>query len=160
MSQRPIMLDDDDNPYADLYVYDTNYWVDYFGLFGDEFAVGIHIELLRAKKDPNLRSHHVGQKAIMKDMFANDEMKAPAILVNKMGHNNNKPGFEPGTVSRSRINPRTNRPFTNARELLARDIRELRRVYPDIPNSKLKELIDLNKKMYPEMRKPAKGGHH
>ena len=63
-----------------------------------------------------------------------------------MGHNNNKPGFEPGTVSRSRINPRTNRPFTNARELLARDIRELRRVYPDIPNSKLKELIDLNKK--------------
>ena len=99
----------------------------------------------------------------MKDMFANDEMKAPAILVNKMGHNNNKPGFvirEPGTVSRSRINPRTNRPFTNARELLARDIRELRRVYPDIPNSKLKELIDLNKKMYSEMRKPAKGGHH
>ena len=107
-----------------------------------------------------MRSHHIGQKAIMKDMFANDEMKAPAILVNKMGHNNNKPGFEPGTVSRSRINPRTNRPFTNARELLARDIRELRRVYPDIPNSKLKEWIDLNKKMYPEMRKPAKGGHH
>ena len=157
--QDPIGLFGGNNLYG--YVYDTNYWVDYFGLFGDEFDVGIHIELLHAKKDPNLRSHHVGQKAIMKDMVANyDEMKAPAILVNKMGHNNNKPGFEPGTVSRSRINPRTNRPFTNARELLARDIRELRRVYPDIPNSKLKELIDLNKKMYPEMRKPAKGGHH
>ena len=55
---------------------------------------------------------------------------------------------------------KTNCPFTNARDLLARDIRELRRVYPNIPNSKLKELIDLNKKMYPEMRKPAKDSHH
>ena len=32
-------------------------------------------------------------------------------------------------------------------------VRELRRVYDDIPNSALKELIELNKKMYPEMRK-------
>lgn len=30
---------------------------------------------------------------------------------------------------------------------------ELRRVYPDIPNSKLQELIEMNKKLYPEMRK-------
>jgi hypothetical protein len=29
---------------------------------------------------------------------------------------------------------------------LARDTRELRRVYDDIPNSALKELIELNKK--------------
>jgi hypothetical protein len=36
---------------------------------------------------------------------------------------------------------------------LARDIMELRRVYDHIPNSALKELIELNKKMYPEMRK-------
>ena len=77
--QDPIGLFGGNNLYG--YVYDTNYLVDYFGLFGDEFDVGIHIELLRAKKDPNLRSHHVGQKAIMKDMVANyDEMKAPAFL--------------------------------------------------------------------------------
>ena len=43
--------------------------------------------------------------------------------------------------------------ITNARQLLARDLFELKRVYPDIPNSALKELIDMNKKMYPEMRK-------
>ena len=47
----------------------------------------------------------------MKDMVANyDEMKAPAILVNKMGHNNNKPGFEPGTVLEAEL----------IRELIAR----------------------------------------
>jgi len=33
------------------------------------------------------------------------------------------------------------------------DIQELRRVYPDIPSSKLKELIRMNKKLYPEMRR-------
>ncbi|MFN6817105.1 hypothetical protein ACK4QA_18905, partial [Proteus mirabilis] len=56
-------------------------------------------------------------------------------------------------VSRSKINSSTGLPFKNARELLARDIRELRRVYSDIPNSALKELIAKNKEMYPEMRK-------
>ena len=47
--------------------------------------------------------------------------------------------------------------FANARELLTRDIRELKRVYPEIPNSQLQELIDLNKSMYPEMNKPPRG---
>lgn len=54
---------------------------------------------------------------------------------------------ERGIVSRS------TKGITNARQLLARDLFELKRVYPDIPNSALKELIDMNKKMYPEMRK-------
>ena len=36
---------------------------------------------------------------------------------------------------------------------VSRDIKELRRVYPDIPNSKLQELIEMNKKLYLEMRK-------
>lgn len=36
---------------------------------------------------------------------------------------------------------------------MARDIRELRRVYPDAPNSQLQELINLNKEMYPELRR-------
>ncbi|WP_299143989.1 hypothetical protein, partial [uncultured Vibrio sp.] len=37
-----------------------------------------------------------------------------------------------------------------ARDLIARDVKELRRVYPDIPNSQLKKLIEMNKKLYPE----------
>jgi RHS family protein len=36
---------------------------------------------------------------------------------------------------------------------------ELRRVYPEFPNSQLQELIDLNKSMYPEMNKPPRGKH-
>lgn len=51
-----------------------------------------------------------------------------------------------GIVSRS-----TNG-IDSARQLLARDIMELRRVYNDIPNSALEELIELNKKMYSQMR--------
>ncbi|WP_180277259.1 hypothetical protein [Chryseobacterium sp. 52] len=41
--------------------------------------------------------------------------------------------------------------FTNARQVLARDVFELRRVYGNqgIPNSALQELIQMNKKMYP-----------
>lgn len=58
-----------------------------------------------------------------------------------------------GIISRSSINKKTGLPFANARDVIARDIRELRRVYPDIPNAKLQELIDSNKKMYPELRK-------
>jgi len=57
-----------------------------------------------------------------------------------------------GIVSRSKLNPKTGLPFTNARDLVARDIKELRRVYPDIPNQKLQELIRMNKEMYPELR--------
>jgi hypothetical protein len=71
-------------------------------------------------------------------------MTAPAINVPKIGHAIKGPN---GIVSRS------TKGITDARQLLARDIMELRRVYPDIPNSKLQELIDMNKNLYPEMRK-------
>lgn len=43
--------------------------------------------------------------------------------------------------------------ISTGRQLLARDLFELKRVYPDIPNSAYRELIDMNIKMYPEMRK-------
>lgn len=57
--------------------------------------------------------------------------------------------------SRSPINPKTGKSFASARELLAKDIRELRRVYGDaISNKQLQELIDLNKSMYQKMNKP------
>jgi hypothetical protein len=39
--------------------------------------------------------------------------------------------------------------FSNVRQVLARDIFELRRVYPNVPNSALEELIQMNKMMYP-----------
>jgi hypothetical protein len=105
-------------------------------------------------KGTGWESHHVGQKAIMKELVEGyDPQKAPAILVPAKGHTSIDP--ERGRLSTSPINPNTGRPFETARALIARDVRELRRVYPEIPNSKLQELIELNKKMYPEMgRKP------
>lgn len=72
-----------------------------------------------------------------------DPMTGPAINVPKVGHTINGPN---GIVSRS------TKGITNARQLLARDLFELKRVYPDIPNSAFRELIDMNKKLYSEMR--------
>ncbi len=69
---------------------------------------------------------------------------APAINVPKVGHTISG---QNGIVSRS------TKGITNARQLLARELFELKRVYPDIPNSAFRELIDMNLEMYPEMRK-------
>ncbi|MCU9588894.1 RHS repeat-associated core domain-containing protein [Proteus mirabilis] len=137
-----------------LYAYAPNplTWVDPWGWA--EFDVDSYENLRAAVKGGNtgLDAHHSGQKAIMADLVSGyDPKTAPAILVSKSGHTVSKEGV--GIVSRSKINSSTGLPFKNARELLARDIRELRRVYSDIPNSALKELIAKNKEMYPEMRK-------
>ncbi|MGP7975375.1 RHS repeat-associated core domain-containing protein, partial [Proteus mirabilis] len=137
-----------------LYAYAPNplTWVDPWGWA--EFDVDSYENLRAAVKGGNtgLDAHHAGQKAIMADLVSGyDPKTAPAILVSKSGHTVSKEGV--GIVSRSKINSSTGLPFKNARELLARDIRELRRVYSDIPNSALKELIVKNKEMYPEMRK-------
>ena len=113
---------------------------------------------LWADRGTGLDAHPVGQKARMSNLVANNDLnKAPAILVPASGHSSKNPVR--GRLATSAINPRTKKPFANARELLARDIRELRRVYPEIPNSQLQELIDLNKSMYPEMNKPPRGKH-
>ena len=69
-----------------------------------------------------------------------DPETAPAILVDKVGHTVKGPR---GIVSRKTEG------ITNVRQLIARDIKELRRVYPDIPNSQLQKLIQMNKEMYP-----------
>ncbi|WP_235989000.1 hypothetical protein [Aquibacillus kalidii] len=75
----------------------------------------------------------------MKKLVDNYDLNtAPAINVPKVGHTIKGPN---GIVSRS------TKGIDNPRQLLAREIRELRRVYNDIPNSALKELIELNKKM-------------
>lgn len=93
--------------------------------------------------EAGLDAHHVGQSAIMKKLVAGyDHNKAPTILVPEVGHRFLGPN---GIVSRS------TKGFTSAREVLARDIFELRRVYSlqVIPNSALQELIQANKTMYP-----------
>ncbi|HID4616176.1 TPA: RHS repeat-associated core domain-containing protein, partial [Pluralibacter gergoviae] len=143
---------------VNLYAYAPNplSWIDPLGLSKckpEKWDVNSHQNNKNAVKGLNLGldSHHVGQKNIMKDLVEGyDPMTAPAILVPRIGHTVSKEGV--GIVSRSKINPNTGLPFTNARDVLARDIRELRRVYPEIPNGKLQELIDLNKIMYPELR--------
>ena len=155
ISEDPIKLLGGFNVFA--YVSDTNIKLDELGLLGEEFDVGLHKDLQKQKKDPDLRSHHVGQKAIMPNLVANyDEDNAPAILVHKEGHNNRKLELtekgEKGTVSTKQVDPMTNKPFVSVRDLVARDIKELRRVYSNVSNEKLKELIELNKSMYPEMK--------
>ena len=103
------------------------------------FEVGIYSELRGA--EAGLQAHHVGQKAVLKKFIAGYNLKeAPSILVPEVGHTIRGPL---GIVSRKTVG------FTNAREVLARDIFELRRVYPSIPNASLQELIKLNKSMYP-----------
>jgi RHS repeat-associated protein len=142
-----------------LYQYAPNglTWVDPLGL--NAFDVGSYIDLRNKVKGRNtgLDAHHVGQKAIMQNLVKGyDPKTAPAILVPQDGHTYSIKDV--GIVARSKINSRTGKPFSSARELLARDIRELRRVYPQIPNSALQKLIAKNKEMYPEMRKPKPNG--
>lgn len=92
-----------------------------------------------------LDAHHVGQKSAMKNLVENyDPKTAPAINVAREGHT--VKGISDTIVSRN------TKGITSARQLLARDLFELKRVYPYIPNSTYKELIQMNKNMYPEMR--------
>ena len=107
-----------------------------------KYQVGAYEDI---KGIEGLDAHYVGQKAVMKKLVANyDPKTAPAINVPKVGHTISGPN---GIVSRK------TKGITSVRQLLARDLFELKRVYPDIPNSVLRELIEMNKKMYPEMRK-------
>ena len=90
---------------------------------------------------PGMDAHHVGQQAVMRDLVTDyNPGTAPSILVPKVGHTIRGPN---GIVSRSTSG------LESARDVVARDIRELRRVYPDVPNSKLQELIEMNREMYP-----------
>ena len=109
-----------------------------------EYSVGQYHTLRNQIK--GLDAHHVGQKALMKELVPGyDPSTGPAILVNSIGHTIKN--LDNGIVSRSMNG------INNARSLVARDILELRRVYPDIPNTQLQALIYLNKEMYPVMRR-------
>jgi YD repeat-containing protein len=110
---------------------------------GKLFDVGSYGGLKGAASALGADAHHVGQKAIMKKLIPGyDAVSAPAIIVPKVGHTVRS--LERGIVSRKLITNPT------ARKVLARDIWELRRVYPDIPNSQLQKLIKANKTMYPD----------
>jgi RHS repeat-associated protein len=151
ITQDPIGLLGGDNLYR--YVPNPTAWVDSLGLACDKWDVNSHQANKSAVKGKNLGldSHHAGQKNLMKDLVEGyDPATAPAMLVPRVGHTVSKEGV--GILSRSSINSRTGLPFTSARDVIARDIKELRRVYPDVPNPKLQELISLNKAMYPEIR--------
>ncbi|WP_414920732.1 RHS repeat domain-containing protein, partial [Pseudomonas sp. IT-P218] len=151
VTQDPIGLYGGENLYQ--YVPNPNAWIDSLGLACEKWDVNSHQGNKSAVKGKNLGldSHHVGQKNLMKDLVEGyDPAAAPAMLVPRVGHTVSKEGV--GILSRGGVNGKTGLPFASARDVVARDIRELRRVYPDVPNAKLQELISLNKAMYPEMR--------
>ena len=113
--------------------------IDEVGEAGLKYATGSYKNLRALSKGTGLDAHHVGQQALMKKFVTNyDPKTAPSILVPKHGHT-----LGTGVVTRGMQN------ISGARQLLARDIMELRRVYPDIPNDVLKTVIDMNKSMYP-----------
>jgi RHS repeat-associated protein len=143
-SPDPISLAGGEN----LYQYAPNPigWVDPWGWAcggtGKKGDVGQFGNLKGTSKGTGLDVHHVGQKAIMKKLIPGYNPKTgPSILVPKVGHTIKGPK---GIVSRS------TKGLTTPRQVLARDIKELRRVYGNqISNKQLKEIIDLNKSMYP-----------
>ena len=119
------------------------------GKSGDtKYIVGAYKDVKAVEKMLNIEgmdAHHVGQGAVMKKLVDDYDYKtAPTISVPKAGHRvKNNIG---------RISTRTEGIY-NVRQLIARDVRELRRIYPDIPNAALRDLINMNKKMYEEVRK-------
>ena len=101
------------------------------------YEVGRYCDI---KGKEGLDAHHVGQKALMRKFIPDYNYNtAPAINVPSIGHTSSNHGAIQ-VVSRSR------KGITNARQVIARDIMELRRVYPDIPNTKLLKFI--NRKIY------------
>lgn len=111
------------------------------------WEVGPYNKLQGVEKD--LDAHHVGQKALMKIFEKTYDMRtAPTILVPSRGHTKSKEVV--GIVSRNV------KGITDARKLVARDIKELRRVYPQVPNKALQELINFNKSMYPNAMQKVK----
>jgi len=86
-------------------------------------------------------AHHVGQKALMKKMIPEyNEKTATAILVPSEGHTSKNDD--------NQIISRSAKGLKIPRQVLWRDIKELRRVYPDIPNRNLQELVKNNKELY------------
>jgi RHS repeat-associated protein len=99
------------------------------------YEVGTYKDLARRSIGDDLVIHHVGQGHPMGQVVAGyDYSVAPAIALPRTSHVQipNLKGEYAGT----------------ARDLIARDIRNLRS-YTNVPNSALKQLLELNKTTYP-----------
>jgi RHS repeat-associated protein len=108
---------------------------------GKKWDVGEHGPL-RKSAESGLDSHHVGQDMAMRKFVSDyDRESAPAILVPRKGHTKR---IDPDTKCVSRKTTG----FSSARDVVARDVREMRRVYPDAPNSQICKLINMNKMKY------------
>jgi RHS repeat-associated protein len=145
LNQDPIGLAGGDNAYR--YVPNPVNWVDPLGWVAkggcgdakpvEKYEVGTFDDLKsRSVVGDNLDIHHVTQKHAGGQVIPGYEQgSAPAIALPRGEH--------------SRI-PTIKGEYTeSARDLLANDIRNLRD-YTSTPNSSLRDLIDLNKTMYPD----------
>ncbi|WP_064792213.1 RHS repeat domain-containing protein [Shewanella woodyi] len=122
------------------YVHNPMEWVDPLGLAGcpvEEYEVGNFNDLKnRSVTGDELDIHHAMQKQTAGKVVPDyDPKNAPSIVVPKVEHQQ-IPTMK-GDYSGS------------ARELLAKDIRDLRN-YTNAPLSSIKELIKLNKEMFPK----------
>jgi hypothetical protein len=101
-----------------------------------EYEVGTFDNLLaRSEVGDDLALHHVGQAHAMEQLIPGyDRATAPAIALTTAEHR-----LIPNLRGAVGLTPR---------QLLARDIMNLR-TYTNAPNSSLKQLIQLNKDMYP-----------
>jgi hypothetical protein len=107
----------------------------------EAFEVATHDALkARSVVGDALDLHHVGQAHAMEQLIPGySRATAPSIVLPREQH-----ALIPNLRGTVDLTPR---------QLLARDIMNLRN-YTDAPNSSLRELIDLNKKMYPEAFAP------
>lgn len=103
------------------------------------FEVGPYQDI-RGKK--GLDAHHVGQKAVMKRLVKDyDPMTGIAINVPPVGHTIKGPN---GIVSRC------TQGFTSVEQLIERDVAELERVYPNVPQTALEKIRKMNKNISQE----------
>jgi RHS repeat-associated protein len=103
----------------------------------EKYEVGSAKDLSKISVKDNLDIHHVSQSKPASQLIKGyDKATAPAIALPKAEHKA-IPTLK-GTNTAG-----------NARQQLAKDIKDLRR-FTNAPNSSLQKVIDLNKKMYPE----------
>ncbi|WP_231624290.1 hypothetical protein, partial [Yersinia similis] len=123
------------------YVHNPVSWVDPLGLAGcptNKYEVGTFDDLQRRSKvGDGLDIHHAAQKHPAGQVISGyDPKTAPSIALPRAEH---------------KLIPTMKGPFTGtARDLLAKDIRDLRN-YTNAPPSTIKDLIRLNKEMFPDV---------
>ncbi|WP_062060390.1 polymorphic toxin-type HINT domain-containing protein [Aquimarina longa] len=136
-----------------------------------KWTIGRYDDLHKLAKSTGLDSHHLVQSKKMKVLLERlgkvfDHEGGISILVPFRGHRHKKLLSDEKVISRwngKKINKYIDdvleegkEIYQIGRDLLAKDIKEMRRVYKDVPNEKLQELIKLNKEKFPELFKNPK----